>query len=254
MSEPPRPPGDDNAGTPSDPTRPFSQGDDPSQGQPPPPPPYSPPPTSGAGYPPPTSGGGYVPPPADGGFPQPPTSGAGGYPPGGGTPPPYGDPAQGYGAPGPGAPGYGAPGYGAPGYGDPGYGTPGYGTPGYGAKGYGAPGYATSDDRTWSLLAHFGGAVGAFVSGGPLAWVGPLIAYLAKGEQSPTIRAHALAALNFQLLWSIIAFVTWFVSWCLFFIPSLIIFGIQIAFGVIAGIKAANGEPYKYPMTVNFIK
>jgi uncharacterized Tic20 family protein len=238
MSEPPRPPGDDNAGSPSDPTRPFPYGNDPAQGStpppasPPPPPPYSPPPTSGAGYTPPPSSGA--------GFPQPPTSGAGGYPPGGGTPPPYGDPAQ----------GYGAPGYGAPGYGAPGYGAPGYGTPGYGA----APGYSTSDDRTWALLAHFGGALGAFVSGGPLAWVGPLIAYLAKGEQSPAVRAHALAALNFQLLWSIIAFVTYFVSWCLFFIPSIIIFGIQIAFGVIAGIKAANGEPYKYPMTVNFIK
>jgi uncharacterized Tic20 family protein len=242
MSEPPRPPGDDNAGNPSDPTRPYPFGNDPSQGQTPPPPsppPYSPPPSdpppyqapsSGAGYAPPSSGAGYAPPPASGaGFPQPPTSGAGGYPPGGGAPPPYG----------------------APGY-DPSqaYGAPGYGTPGYGATG----GYATSDDRTWSLLAHFGGAIGAFVSGGPLGFVGPLIAYLAKGDQSPTVRAHALAALNFQLLWSIIAFATYFVSWCLLFIPSIIIFGIQIAFGIIAGIKAANGEPYKYPMSVNFIK
>jgi uncharacterized Tic20 family protein len=245
MSEPPRPPGDDNAGSPADPTRPMPFGSDPSSGytpppsspppgSPPPPPPYSPPASGPPAYQPPVSGGGYTPPSP--GFPQPPTSGAGGYPPGGGAPPPYG------------TPGYDQP---QQGY-DPN--QQGYGTPGYGTPGYSSGGYPTSDDRTWALLAHFGGAVGAFLSGGPLGFVGPLIAYLAKGDQSPTVRAHALAALNFQLLWSAIAFVTYFVSWCLLFIPSLIIFGIQVVIGVIAGIKAANGEPYRYPMSVNWIK
>jgi uncharacterized Tic20 family protein len=56
------------------------------------------------------------------------------------------------------------------------------------------------------------------------------------------------------VLWSGIAFLLLFVSWCLLFIPSVIVVIIQIAFGVIAGLKAQNGEPYKYPMTANFIK
>ncbi len=124
--------------------------------------------------------------------------------------------------------------------------------PGY--HGAAPPGYANNDDKTWALVAHFGGAAGALISFGPLGFVAPLIAYLTRGQQSPTARAHALAALNFQLLWSIIAFVLLFVSWCLLFIPSLIVFGLQIAFGVIAGIKANEGSLYKYPMSATFIK
>ncbi|MEK8109677.1 DUF4870 domain-containing protein [Micromonospora sp. M12] len=128
----------------------------------------------------------------------------------------------------------------------------------YGAPGgaYGAPGggYANNEDKTWALVAHFGGALGALVSFGPLGFVAPLIAYLARGNQSPAVRAHALAALNFQILWSIIAFVLLFVSWCLFFLPSIAVVVIQILFGIIAGMKANEGSPYRYPMSATFIK
>ena len=48
-----------------------------------------------------------------------------------------------------------------------------------------------------------------FISGGALGWVAPLVALLAKGNESPTVRAHAVAALNFQILWSIIAIIGW---------------------------------------------
>ncbi|HEX5543196.1 MAG TPA: DUF4870 domain-containing protein [Micromonospora sp.] len=158
----------------------------------------------------------------------------------GGTPPPGAMPP-------PAAPQYGAPGPGTPGGGYPPPGSP-YGT------GPAPVGYANQDEKTWAMLAHFGGAVGAFISFGPLGFVGPLIAYLAKGQQSPAVRAHALAALNFQVLWSGIAFLLFFVSWCLLFIPSVIVFGIQIAMGVIAGIKANEGQLYRYPMSPTFIK
>jgi uncharacterized Tic20 family protein len=104
------------------------------------------------------------------------------------------------------------------------------------------------------MVAHFGGAVGAFISFGPLGFVGPLIAYLAKGQQSPAVRAHAVAALNFQILWSAIAFVVLWFSWCLLFVPSLVVFAIQIIFGIMAGVKANEGQLYKYPMSLSVIK
>src|SRR4051812_29786611 len=65
--------------------------------------------------------------------------------------------------------------------------------------GYSGPG-STQDDRTWILIAHFGGAVGAFVGGGLAGWIIPLIAMLAKGNQSPIVRSESVKALNFQLL------------------------------------------------------
>jgi uncharacterized Tic20 family protein len=116
------------------------------------------------------------------------------------------------------------------------------------------PGYASSDDKTWALIAHFGGAAAMFVSGGILGWVPPLIAYLVKGQQSPAARAHAVAALNFQLLWSIIGFAAMLIGCFLAFIPTLIIMAIGVIFGVIAGVKANEGQLYRYPMSATFIK
>jgi uncharacterized Tic20 family protein len=270
MTEPPRPPGED----PTAPLNPYPSNDPapgsappPAPGSPPQPPTYgspqpptygSPPPGSGAGgYPPPSSGaGGYGPPPGSGagGYGPPPSSGAGGYG------PPPGSGAGGYGPP----PSSGAGGYGPqPGSGAGGYGgqpQPGY-HPGY-QQGGPPAGFGTEDEKTWALVAHFGGAALAFLSGGWAGWVAPLVALLAKGSQSPTVRAHAAQALNFQLLWAIVALVITVVSSCL----SVIIIGVfgffllvipwlmGTIFGVIAGIKALNGEPYRYPGAPNWVK
>ncbi|MEU4215382.1 DUF4870 domain-containing protein [Actinoplanes sp. NPDC026623] len=216
MTEPPRPPGE---GDPSDPTRPFNPhpGNDPAPGSPPPPPAYGSPQPPAYGSPPPTSGGGYTPPPTSGG----------GYPP---------PPGPGYGPP-PGGQQYGQQ------YGQ----QPG----GYPPQGYGAGG----DDKTWILVTHFGGAAGAFLGGGCSGWIAPLVALLARGNQSPAVRAEAVKALNFQILWTIIAIVGWVLS-CIvvgIFI-GLAAWAIATIFGVIAGVKANNNEPYNYPMTVQMIK
>lgn len=223
MTEPPRPPGEGNPSDPTAPLHPYS-GNDPSSGSAPPPPPaYGSPQPPTYGTPPPTSGGG--------GYPPPPGSGAGGY-----APPP-----------GSGAGGYGPPPGGAP------YGTPGYGQQpgGYPPQGY-APG---SDDKTWILVAHFGGAAGAFLGGGCSGWIAPLVALLAKGNQSPAVRAEAVKALNFQILWSIIAIVGWILVCVIVgFIIAPAAWAIGTIFGIIAGVKANNNEPYNYPMTVSMIK
>lgn len=125
------------------------------------------------------------------------------------------------------------------------------------AGGYGAPppGYANNDDKTFALVAHFGGAAGALVTGGVLGFVAPLIAYLVKGQQSPTVRAHAVAALNFQVLWSIVAFLGWLGSCLLIGIPVLLVaMAMQIIFGILAGVKANEGQPYNYPASPSIIK
>ncbi|MCW6008048.1 DUF4870 domain-containing protein [Micromonospora sp. CPCC 205371] len=116
-------------------------------------------------------------------------------------------------------------------------------------------GYANNDEKTWALVAHFGGAAGALVGGGTLGWVGPLVALLAKGNQSPTVRAHAIAALNFQLLWSIITVVCWILACALIgFILAPIATIIAIVFGIIGGVKANDGQLYRYPMSAPLVK
>jgi uncharacterized Tic20 family protein len=223
MTEPPRPPGEGNPSDPTAPLNPYS-GNDPTSGSAPPPPSYGSPQPPAYGSPPPAYGT------------PPPTSGAGGY-----GPPPASGPPGGYGPPPGGAP-YGPPG--APGaYGQ----QPG----GYPPGGY-APG---NDDKTWILVAHFGGAAGAFLGGGCSGWIAPLVALLAKGNQSPVVRAEAVKALNFQILWSIIAIVGWVLTCVLVgFIIGPAAWAIGTIFGIIAGVKANNNEPYNYPMTVSLIK
>ena len=190
-------------------------GNDPTSGSTPPPTYGSPqPPTYGS--PPPSSGaGGYAPPPSSGagGYGPPPGSGAGGY----GTPPPQ------YGA----QPGYGA----------------------YGAPGANPVGYANNDEKTWALIAHFGGIVVGFIA--------PLVALLAKGNESPTVRAHSVEALNFQITWGIATVIASIVAVCtfgiLFFLP-MVTWVVVIVFSIIAGMKANEGVLYHYPMTWRIVK
>lgn len=133
---------------------------------------------------------------------------------------------------------------------------PGYGAPPTPVTGQVAPvGYASNDEKTWALIAHFGGAGAALISGGWLGWLPPLIAMLAKGNESPTVRAHAVAALNFQGLWAIVSVLS-YVLFCVVigFLTLPIAIIIAVVFGVLAGLKANEGVLYKYPLSVNLIK
>jgi hypothetical protein len=122
--------------------------------------------------------------------------------------------------------------------------------------GGGAPrGYADNEEKTWALVAHFGGAAGMFVFFAVGGWIAPLVALLAKGNTSPTVRAHAVSALNFQLTWSIVG-VIGYITVCIligfFIFPIAAILG--IIFGIIAGVRANDGEVYNYPVTIKMIK
>lgn len=163
------------------------------------------------------------------------------YPAGGYPPPPGGYPPPGAGYPPPGA-GYPPPGAGYP----PSGGYPPPGSP-YGVA---APvGYANNDEKTWALLAHFGGILVGFIA--------PLVAMLAKGNESPTVRAHAVEALNFQITWGIASLVAAILAACtlgfLFFLPMITLL-IVIIFSILGGVKANEGALYHYPMSIRMVK
>jgi uncharacterized protein len=110
-------------------------------------------------------------------------------------------------------------------------------------------------DRTWSMVAHFGGAAGMLVTFGVGGWIAPLIVLLAKGKQAPTVRAHAVSALNFQLLWSAIGVLAWMVAWRPpVFLPLLVVTAVGVVFGVIGGLRANGGTVYAYPMSPRLVR
>lgn len=110
-------------------------------------------------------------------------------------------------------------------------------------------GYANSDEKTFALIAHFGGIVVGFIA--------PLISLLAKGKESPTVRVHAVEALNFQITWAVATLVAVILGVCSFgllaFLP-LITWAVVVVFSIIGGLKANEGAVYRYPMTYRLVK
>jgi uncharacterized protein len=110
-------------------------------------------------------------------------------------------------------------------------------------------------DATWNLVAHWGGALGMLITFGVGGWIAPLIALLVKGNQSPTVRAHAVDALNFQLVLSIVGALAWLVTWRLpVFWPLLVVTLAGVVFGVIGGLRANEGLLYRYPFSARLVK
>jgi len=117
------------------------------------------------------------------------------------------------------------------------------------------PGYDSVEERNWAVLTHALAAVGVFF-GGLLGWVAPLVTFLAKGPQSPRLRAHAVAALNFNLTWAVIDLAAmivgqclglvhlWPLTWLVRLVPV-----VPFVFDIIATVKAGNGERYRYPLS-----
>ncbi|MEU7828064.1 DUF4870 domain-containing protein [Nonomuraea sp. NPDC049129] len=164
----------------------------------------------------------------------------------------YGQPGSGgYGQPGSG--GYGqSPGYG---YGQPPTPPPGYEQPGYG---YAAPQQRPphvpgvygprpgSDDTTMAMLAHL---LGLLVS-----WIGPLIIYLMKRDESPYVRDQSAEALNFQI--------TMFIGYVVAGLLTVVLIGIilfpiiwivSLIFHIQAAIAANKGENYRYPIAIRMV-
>ncbi|MFI7421018.1 DUF4870 domain-containing protein [Nonomuraea sp. NPDC049684] len=135
---------------------------------------------------------------------------------------------------------------------------PGYGqAPGYGAQpghGYPAGPYVPgrfgprrgSDDTTMAMLAHL---LGLLVS-----WVGPLVIYLMKKDESPYVRDQAAEALNFQI--------TMFIGYAVAIVLSLVLVGlllfpiiwiVSLIFHVQAAIATNRGENYRYPFAIRLV-
>ena len=112
---------------------------------------------------------------------------------------------------------------------------------------------ASSSEKQWALAAHLSPLSGYFVPLGSV--LGPLLVWLAKKDDSPLVADHARDALNFHismLIWMAIAA---FASLFIVGIPVLLALGIwDLVATIIGAVKASNGERWKYPLSIEFIK
>lgn len=109
-------------------------------------------------------------------------------------------------------------------------------------------------EKTWAMLAHLSSFIGWI--GIPFAnIVAPLVMWQLKKDEMPFGSAQAKECLNFQISMTIYAIISVILCLLLIGIPMLIaLYLIDIIFTIIAAIKSNDGIPYRYPMTVRFIK
>jgi len=119
------------------------------------------------------------------------------------------------------------------------------------AEGVGKP---SKDACTWAMLCHLAG-LGGFIIPGIGCVIGPLIVWQIKKDLHQFVDQQGKEALNFQismLIYGIIAGLLCFVCIGMFLLPAVAI--VDIVFLIIAAIKATNGEAYRYPLSIRFIK
>jgi uncharacterized protein len=118
---------------------------------------------------------------------------------------------------------------------------------------------AENQARMWNMLCHLSALSGYLIPFGN--FLGPLLIWQIKKNELPSVVEHGKAALNFQItVWLALlvgaaaAVVLSFVCIGFLLVPVILAVGLcGIIFPIIAGIKANNGETYKYPWSLTLI-
>jgi hypothetical protein len=111
-----------------------------------------------------------------------------------------------------------------------------------------------SEARTWAMLTHLIALCG-FI-GVPFGHIiGPLVIWLVKKDQFPLVDDQGKESLNFQISMTIYGIVAGILSFVVIGIPLLIALVLaDIVLVIIASVAANQGQLYRYPLTIKFLK
>lgn len=109
-------------------------------------------------------------------------------------------------------------------------------------------------DRNWAMACHLSTLVGYFfIPFGHI--IAPLIIWLIKKEDSPFVDDQGKESLNFQISMTIYAVISGILVFVLIgFLMLAALYLMEIICVVIAAVKANDGEKYRYPLTIRFLK
>jgi len=118
-----------------------------------------------------------------------------------------------------------------------------------------------SEARTWAMLAHIVAAAASLMSAGTIAFVAPLVIWLLYKDRSALVAFHGKQNLNLQittLVFGAGALVLGLITLGIGLIITLPLWGLYVLYAliisIVAGVKAYNGEYYRIPLSINFIK
>jgi uncharacterized Tic20 family protein len=113
------------------------------------------------------------------------------------------------------------------------------------------PPQLTTEERTWGAAAHWSALVGMVVA---LAFLGPLLVLLLKGNDSPWVRRQAVESLNFQLSILVYGVVSGALIIVLVGLVLLPIVGLLwLVCTILGSVRAADGRDYRYPLTLRMV-
>lgn len=104
-----------------------------------------------------------------------------------------------------------------------------------------------SSDRLLVVLAHLSGLLG-------VGLLLPLIVYLVKKDDAPAVAAHACEALNFHISLLIYAIACIPLIFLLIGVPMLFALGVTgLVLAVVGAVRASEGKPWRYPLTLRLV-
>jgi len=109
------------------------------------------------------------------------------------------------------------------------------------------------DERIWATLCHLGAFVGFVFPLGNI--IGPLVFWILKKDQMPLVDVNGKESLNFQISMTIYIIIAAILVIVLIGIPLLIILALgDLILIIAASVKTSEGTPFRYPLTIRFIK
>jgi hypothetical protein len=108
------------------------------------------------------------------------------------------------------------------------------------------------EERQWAMFAHIGTFSSIFVPLGNI--IAPIVIWQMKKHESEFVVDQAKESLNFQItliIYSLISILLCFIVIGFFLIFALVIFGLIMV--IVGGIRANEGEYYRYPMCIRLI-
>jgi uncharacterized Tic20 family protein len=109
------------------------------------------------------------------------------------------------------------------------------------------------DENMWAMFCHLSGLVGFVIPFGNV--IAPLIIWTLKKDEYPHVDDQGKEALNFQISITVYILLSVLLIFVVIGIPLLIIIGLfWLIMTVIGAINANDGNKYRYPFTIKFIK
>ncbi len=109
------------------------------------------------------------------------------------------------------------------------------------------------DARKWAMFTHLSAYSGFIVPFGGL--IAPLVIWLLKKDEFHLVDINGREALNFRIsmyIYTLISVILIFVL--VGFVLLAVLFLIDLIIPLVAGLKANDGEKYRYPITIRFFK